>query len=422
MFAGFWEKAGAWALPVDAHGDGYWAFARRYPAEVGFAMLFTFTSSFGQTFLLSIFQPHWMRTLGLSAGAMGAVYGGATLASGLLLPASGRWLDLVSPRRAAATTLLGLALFGMLMSIASHVWVLALAVFGLRFFGQGVSSNLGVTTSARWFEHNRGKALSLAALGYPLGEALLPGIVTLLVAGVGWRLSWVALAAVGVAGFLPLALMLLRRCGTGSGGDEIARPRPGVAARQAALRSDWRFYVMLVIMAPLPFVSTGIIFFQGVLAETRGWSPAIFPTGFLVFALARALFSLSAGAWVDRLGAVRLLAVPTLTFAVGLAFLLREDEIGAFGFFLGMGISFGSSGAITNAAWAELFGRDQIGAVRGLSSAVGVFVTAAAPFFFGLALNAELPLEVLILAGAVLMLGVSWPMSLLIRSRAFQLS
>lgn len=117
------------------------------------------------------------------------------------------------------------------------------------------------------------------------------------------------------------------------------------------------------MMGPLPFVTTGIVFFQTILAEQRGWSGAIFASGFVVFAAVRALCSLSAGAWVDRLGAVRLLAVPSFAATVGLAFLMRPEPFFAYLFFAGAGLAFGSSGAITTAAWAEMFGVEQIGSI-----------------------------------------------------------
>jgi hypothetical protein len=52
------------------------------------------------------------------------------------------------------------------------------------------------------------------------------------------------------------------------------------------------------------------------------------------------------------------------------------------------------------AAWTELFGVANIGTLRGLSSSVGVFITATAPVVFGLALNQGKPFEGLILGSA----------------------
>jgi MFS family permease len=178
---------------------------------------------------------------------------------------------------------------------------------------------------------------------------------------------------------------------------------------------DWRFYAMLGMIGPLPFVTTGIIFFQATLAEERGWSGAIFATGFVVFAVVRALCSLSAGAWVDRLGAVRMLALPSFAAAAGLSFLLRPEPFFAYLFFAGVGLAFGSSGAITTAAWAEMFGVDQIGSIRAMSSSFAIFLTAAAPICFGFALSRGVVIETILLVCALLMLGFAWPFSIAVR-------
>jgi hypothetical protein len=82
-------------------------------------------------------------------------------------------------------------------------------------------------------------------------------------------------------------------------------------------------------------------------------------------------------------------------------------------------VAVGSSSAIMNAAWVELFGHEQIGAIRGMSSAIAVFLTAAAPVVFGLVLGAGYPPETLILGGAVSLLLVAWPMTWVIRSRGY---
>lgn len=416
VLAGFWEKAGAWALPTDDQGGGYGQVARYHGPQVGFCLLFVFASSWGQTFLLSVFQPAWMATLGLGPGAMGALYGGATLASGLALSLAGRWLDHTPARRLGTVTLLGLAASSLLVAGMTHPAMLAVALFGLRFFGQGLSSNVGMTYAARWFSHNRGKAISLAGLGYPLGELILPGLVTLAILVWGWRWTWVVLALLCLFGLLPLARALVARHPAADSDHEArAQAAAGREGSRRRLLHDWRFYAMLGMIWPLPFVGTGVIFFQGWIAAERGWSAAVFPTGFMIFAVLRALCSLSVGAWVDRLGAVRLLPVPALTFALGLTCLLRPDPVWAYAFFAGMGVSFGAAGAVTTAAWTELFGAARIGTIRAMSSAFAVFVTAAAPVAFGLALGRGWPVEGLVLACAVLLLGTTWPLSWWVR-------
>lgn len=420
LLAGFWEKAGAWALPVDAQGEGYLPLVRRHRFELGFCLLFIFSSSFGQTFLLSVFQPEWLRVFNLTPGQMGSLYGVVTLISGLLLPWAGRWLDRSSARSTATITLIGLGLSALLVAGAQHVAMLGVALFGLRFFGQGVCSNLGITNAARWFEQNRGKALSLVGTGYPLGELLLPGAVTLLIVGVGWRGTWGLMGTLCLAGLLPLSWWLLRRSSRAELPQKASVASNPKTAQRAPIARDWRFYAMLGMMAPLPFAGTGVIFFQGLLAESRGWGAAVFPTGFMLFAVVRALFSLSAGAWVDRLGAVRLIAVPSFAFAAGLACLLNPAPVWAYVFFVCLGVSFGTSGAITTAAMTELFGAEKIGAIRGLSSAVAVFLTAAAPWIFGLSLDAGYSMEAIIFSSALLVPGIAWPLSLLIRRDAIK--
>jgi len=416
VLAGFWEKAGAWALPRDARGEGYGQVLRTRSVEIGFCTLFVFASGWGQTFLLSIFQPHWRAALDLSTGEMGTLYGAATLASGLLLPLAGRWLDRASSGLAAGVTLAGLTAAALLSAVASHVAVLALALFALRFFGQGVSSNVGTTRAARWFEHNRGKAVSLAALGFPLGEAVLPITVTSLIALLGWRWAWVTLAGLCAGVLAPAAFGLLARRRARHGRSHApASARESQPSERRGLLRDWRFYAMLAVTSPVPFVGTGVIFFQSTIAAARGWSPTVFPTGFIVFAIVRALFSLSAGAWADRIGAVRLLAAPTTLFALGLACLAQPSPVFAYAFFALLGVGFGASSGVMTTAWTDLFGAHRIGLIKGLSSSVAVILTALAPIVFGWVFEAGFTLETILWTCAGGMITISWPMALALR-------
>jgi sugar phosphate permease len=75
-------------------------------------------------------------------------------------------------------TLLGLITLGLLsgfaflISSAETLIMLFLSLFGLRLFGQSMISHIAVTAMARWFSKKRGRALSIALMGHPIGEAL----------------------------------------------------------------------------------------------------------------------------------------------------------------------------------------------------------------------------------------------------------
>lgn len=79
------------------------------------------------------------------------------------------------------------ALAALGMAGTGSVWLLGLSVFVLRFCGQGMFSHIAMTAMGRWFVARRGRAVSIAALGHPAGEVVLPILAVLLIALIGWR-------------------------------------------------------------------------------------------------------------------------------------------------------------------------------------------------------------------------------------------
>jgi sugar phosphate permease len=57
---------------------------------------------------------------------------------------------------------------------ASGALILTLAFFLLRFFVQGLLTHAAMTAMGRYFSAERGRAVSIAALGHVTGEAVLP--------------------------------------------------------------------------------------------------------------------------------------------------------------------------------------------------------------------------------------------------------
>ena len=100
-------------------------FILTHPRVLGFGVLLTLFSSFGQTFLISIFVPRLLESFGLGTAAFGTLYAAATLCSALCLPYFGRLIDRVPLARFSMLT--GLGLVG--------GWLLGLLVLGILFSG-----------------------------------------------------------------------------------------------------------------------------------------------------------------------------------------------------------------------------------------------------------------------------------------------
>ena len=384
------------------------SFLRAHGRLLGFGLVMALCSSFGQTFFVSLFSAEVRAALDLSHGGFGTLYSLGTLASAALLIVGGRRIDHWPLALFAGTVLGGLALACLAMSAVESAAALALAVFGLRFFGQGLSSHAALTAMARYFARERGRAVAIASLGFPLGEALLPLLVVALLAATSWRHLWVGAAAVLVLTALPAMLWLLRNHGArdaalGAGGSE----RGGDATLGQALRDGGFWLRMPALLAP-SFVGTGLIFHQVHIAADKGWPMTLMAGAFSLYALGSVACVLLAGGLVDRYSARRL--VPVFLAPLGLACLalaLGTAPLMAPVFFALLGLSAGATTAVLGSLWAELYGLAHLGAIRAFAQAAMVFSTGLAPAFMGLLIDAGVGADALAAGCALYCLGAS---------------
>lgn len=143
----------------------YFRFFLTHPRVLSFGALLTLFSSFGQTFLISIFVPRLLEEFALNTAQFSALYAGATLTSAASLPFFGRLIDRVTLRAFSLAVGLGLVASCFTMALAPNVVVRFIAILGLRLTGQGLLSLTASTTMARVFTEGRGKALSVSSLG-----------------------------------------------------------------------------------------------------------------------------------------------------------------------------------------------------------------------------------------------------------------
>lgn len=368
---------------------GYLSFIRQHWALLGFGFTAVFWGNFGQSFFIAWFGADIQRTLGLSAGEYGSAYSLATLASAIVVVWAGGLVDRLPLRNYAIAVAVGLAVALLVLSQASNLVTLLAGFFLLRLFGQSLLPHGGMTTMTRYFTEMRGKAISIAMSGVPVGEIVLPLLAVAAIAAIGWQASFGLIAAAAILVLLPLMLWLLRHSAismvpplvVGKPGDTSSDQQ--AAGRREVLK-DYRFWLALPGLMANPFLITGVFIHQNFLADQKGWSISWLATCFIVYGAVHWISSLVSGVLVDRFKGPRLLGIflaPMLGSMLVAA--LMPGNSAALLMMALLGISAGASPPITGSLWPEIYGTRKLGAIRAMNMAIMVLATAISPVLFG---------------------------------------
>ncbi len=358
-------------------------------------VLLTFLSSFGQTFFISIFAGEIRAEFGLSQGAWGGIYSLGTAASAAVMIWAGALTDVFRVRVIGPVVLIGLAMACLAMASVSAVWLLPVAIFLLRLFGQGMSSHIAVVAMSRWFVATRGRALSVATLGFSAGEAVLPLTFVGLMAIVDWHWLWVVGAIVCLVG-APALIALLRHERTPQT-IALSHSSTGMQDRHWLRAQTLRhplFWLMVPgLLGPSAF-NTAFFFHQVHFAELKGWSHldlvALFP-----FYTATSIGAMMVSGWaLDRLGSARLMPFFQLPMVVSFLLFSTVQSVGGMVVaFLFLAMTTGANSTLPNAFWAEFYGTAHIGAIKAMAAAVMVLGSAVGPGITGMLIDFGMELE-----------------------------
>jgi len=139
-----------------------------------FGFIFTFFSSFGQSFFIGLFNPNIRADLNISHGQFGTIYALATLISSFTLIWIGKKIDDFKLINYSFFVILLLFSSSIFFSFINSIYLLFFGIFLLRLSGQGLMSHTATTSVSRYFNQNRGKALSVTWLGLSLAEFIMP--------------------------------------------------------------------------------------------------------------------------------------------------------------------------------------------------------------------------------------------------------
>ncbi len=379
---------------------GYLPLIRQHSGLLAIGFIALFTGNLGQSFFIGLFQQDIAQSLNLSAGEFGSVYAAITMVSGFLVMHFGAKLDWIAPRRYALLVLAAL-LSGVALLTLSPWLITAVIGLGLvRLCGQGLMTHFGSTLAGREFTINRGRALGLVSLGMPFGEILLPPVLAILIGWLSWQQIWWAIVLI-----IALMWLLLILFAPWPAPPELQRDASGKQIRGPSPLREWRFWQIIPLTIALPVTLTGIFIYQAQMTTDLNATTTAYALGLAAMGVARFPGSLMGGRWVDEWGVALLARVYLLPFALAIIVaVIIGGNVGILILMIGAGISLGMSSPVVDSLLVVLWGREYLGRVRSVKSALMVFSTGLAPAVLGFLIDDGVSFAGILLSMLVFML------------------
>ena len=328
----------------------------------------------------------WSRALYTLPMSIGSFMGG--LASLVVGPLMDRYGSRIVMTLAIALMGLTFVLMGAVQELWHHF---ALQIAGRTIIACTFFMVIGVVIP-KWFIVMRGRASAFANIGQRMGQIAFPVMVERILTVGTWRTAWVAMGVTVWASSLLPALLFLRRrpedYGTLPDGVDIrdasgqrrAAPRVEVSFdRRMALRSP-AFYLIAGAVSIQSFVTTSIHFHWFSYLTDAGVSSEAAVISLSLSPLISMPVSIVAGFAAERAPVQRLMAASYYLMAASIAlFLFADDALLAYLFGLLFGSATGILFTVMNIIWADYFGRNAIGGIRGMVSPVHMLSNSLGP-------------------------------------------
>jgi sugar phosphate permease len=378
------------------YSDPRAALVRRTPFFYGWVVVLAsgstmFVKNAAATLTIAVFVFPMSEDLGWSRTLIVGAAAAAGVVSMLASPIAGWVLQ-----RYGARVLMGSSVLLLGAVILSLRWTTSPITFYL-LFGTGrvlfqAPLNIGGSTAvAQWFVRLRGRSSSMLGVSHSLGMGLFPLFAQLFMnASDGdWRMAWFWMGISVWVIALPLTLLVFvnkpEDVGLTPDGDEYKTGSvndalsSGEASRQTAAEKEEQWTLKEAMRTPAMwtlalagglvfFIHTGVNIHQAAFLRDHGISASVAASALTVIAVGTAVGSVLWGYLLDRLPA-KLVYIATTAWLGGttLLFLLVETPAMAFTAAALFGIGLGGLLVVPPVAVAHYFGRNSLGAIRGVT-------------------------------------------------------
>ena len=151
---------------------------------------------------------------------------------------------------------------------------------------------------------------------------------------------------------------------------------------------DKKFYIYLPISIATPFISTGLQFHQIFIINQKGWTLDMLAQSFVSFGILSIIGLILGGPIIDKFDTKKTVIYSLLPLFITIIVLIFFDNyISIFIYMSLLGFTIGIGAPFIGALWAELYGLENLGSIKGLLHASMVFASALSPVIFGLIID-----------------------------------
>ncbi|MAH84507.1 MAG: hypothetical protein CBB68_09280 [Rhodospirillaceae bacterium TMED8] len=335
----------------------------------------------------------WSRTAFSGAVSLGGVLGA------LISPKVGILVDRSGPGQVLVigTLLIGISMAS-LSQTNSLIWFyIAFCVGRMAFSGP---FEIAFTSAiANWFIHLRGRAMSLVTLAHSVGLTVFPIVVFTIIEIWDWRTAWIVVGAMVLfVGVMPNLFLMIQRPESvslqpyhiGQGPRQLKEgtenkdieTEPDFTRSEASRTSTfWLLIAFSILIYP---VQAGVSLHQAPHLLDRGLSMAVAATAVSSFSFMAAIGGLVFGQLELKFGSRPTLVGSAILMALGaLGMLMVYNPWTAYVSAIIFGFGIGGLITMLPVAWADSFGRANLGSIRGVSVPFQAVAQASGPIISG---------------------------------------
>jgi len=355
---------------------------------VAFIIMFIFWGAF---YAFGVFFKPILKEFGWTRAMTAGAFSLCSFAQGLLGIVMGKLTDKFGPRIVMTLCGLFLGLGYLLMSQLRAFWQLYL------FYGVTVGIGMGgsfvplTSTVARWFIERRSTMTGIVLAGTGIGALIGPPVVSRLISGYGWRVSYVILGSI-ILGLTVLCAQFIRRdpaqmrlkaYGDGKEGEKVRRQDTKELSFKEAVYTR-QFWIVFSMIFTLGFCVFAIMVHIVPHAVELGISTISAANILATIGGASVVGKVFLGRAADRIGNRQTFIIGFILLSAALFWVLSaKGELILYLFAAVFGFAFGGCVTSESPMVAELFGLSSHGQILGVIAFSFLFGGAVGPFLLG---------------------------------------